>query len=218
MPGVDGCFCLVVTGGVSVSQTGNSSPVRKTRGRRPVKFKHSFAMNFMARGLEDGVSVLSPPHKNQPTHPNPLHATQAGRGVIWRLRRSSFSAWLPWHLFLLCNYAEVERWHGEINVPLCIFAKLMKPGIHLSPDVKSQSHFSFEVLSSVTSQLIFMHLNSLSLSLSPPLTPLQLSPPSPSFFTSQASLVSLSSFLSALDLTDASVLGYWTREHSFETT
>lgn len=39
MPGVDGCFCLVVRGGgglASVSQTGNSSPVRKTRGRRAV--------------------------------------------------------------------------------------------------------------------------------------------------------------------------------------
>lgn len=90
----------------------------------------------------------------------------------------------------------------------------MKPGIHLSPDVKSQSRFSFEVLSSVTSRLIFVHLNSLSL---PPSSSPQLSP-SPSFFTSPASLVSLSSFLPALDLTDASLLGYWTREHSFETT
>lgn len=39
MPGVDGCFCLVVRGRgglASVSQTGNSSPVRKTRGCRAV--------------------------------------------------------------------------------------------------------------------------------------------------------------------------------------
>lgn len=69
--------------------------------------------------------------------------------LIWRQWRSSFSAWLPWHLFLLCNCAEVEWCYGEVNVPLCIFTKVMKLGIHLSPGVLSLELF----------HLIFMHLN-----------------------------------------------------------
>ena len=62
--------------------------------------------------------------------------------LIWRQWRSSFSAWLPWHLFLPRNYAAVKWWQGKINAPLCVFTELMNPGIHLSPEV-SQSQFSY---------------------------------------------------------------------------
>lgn len=59
MPGVDGCFCLVVRGGGGASERLSnwqqlSGEKDKRTPRCQLKFKHSFAMNFMAGGWEGG--------------------------------------------------------------------------------------------------------------------------------------------------------------------
>lgn len=92
MPGVDGCFCLVARGVPPIlSATVHTQFCRELCREAAVTDARAESCQFA-----------------------PSCAIR--RRVMWRLWRALFSAWLPWHLFLLCNYAEVERWRGEINV------------------------------------------------------------------------------------------------------
>lgn len=112
LPSVDGCFCLVVRGTENLLNWRQLSPPKRTRGHWPVSWSSNVVLLWISWAGEQRGGRRCSCQGCELSECSPLCHTGQGR-VIWRLWRSSFSAWLPWHLVLLCNYAEVEWWHGK---------------------------------------------------------------------------------------------------------